>query len=93
MTDPFSLLFLVLGDEMPINLDGPLSRDGRPSHHRTDCLDGLSVLSKPTPPYFDSIFLVRQAQAKGIRLDQQLKTPPRRLVRSEVLRGLIAFGR
>ena len=29
----------------------------------------VRVLSKPTPPYFDSIFLVHQAQAKGIRLD------------------------
>ena len=29
----------------------------------------VRVLSKPIPPYFDAAFLVRQAQAKGIKLE------------------------
>jgi hypothetical protein len=30
---------------------------------------GVRALSKPTPPYFDAVFLVRQARAKGIKLE------------------------
>ena len=53
---------------MQINLAGPLSRtdDRRIAEPIAWMALIVRVLSKPTPPYFDSIFLVRQAQAKGL---------------------------